>query len=77
VLSNNFLGNDWPPGRALAQLTAAIAPFKGKVSMKIVNSADTNEAQISDLSNIIQTKPNVILLIQGRPPRQSDDSACM
>jgi len=66
VLSNNFLGNDWRPQvERLAQLTAGIAPFKGKVSMKIVNSADTNEAQISDLSNIIQTKPNVILLIPG------------
>jgi len=66
VLSNNFLGNDWRPQvERLAQLTADIAPFKGKVTMKIVNSADTNQAQISDLSNIIQTKPNVILLIPG------------
>jgi ribose transport system substrate-binding protein len=66
VLSNNFLGNDWRPQvERLAQLTANIAPFKGKVTMKIVNSADTNQAQISDLSNIIQTKPNVILLIPG------------
>jgi ribose transport system substrate-binding protein len=66
VLSNNFLGNDWRPQvERLAQLTANIAPFKGNVSMKIVNSADTNQAQISDLNNIIQTKPNVILLIPG------------
>jgi ribose transport system substrate-binding protein len=66
VLSNNFLGNDWRPQvERLAQLTANIPPFKGKVTMKIVNSADTNEAQISDLNNIIQTNPNVILLIPG------------
>jgi len=66
VLSNNFLGNDWRPQvERLATLTANIAPFKGKVSMKIVNSADTNQAQISDLNNIIQSKPNVILLIPG------------
>lgn len=66
VLSNNFLGNDWRPQvERLAQLTANIPPFKGKVTMKIVNSADTNEAQISDLSNIIQTKPNAIFLIPG------------
>jgi ribose transport system substrate-binding protein len=66
VLSNNFLGNDWRPQvEKLAQLTADVAPFKGQVNMKIVNSQDTNQAQISDLNNIIQTKPNVILLIPG------------
>ena len=66
VLSNNFLGNDWRPQvERLATLTANIAPFKGQVSMKIVNSAATNQAQISDLNNIIQTKPDVILLIPG------------
>jgi ribose transport system substrate-binding protein len=66
VLSNNFLGNDWRPQvERLAQLTANIPPFKGKVNVKIVNSANTNEAQISDLNNIIQTKPAAILLIPG------------
>ena len=66
VVSNNFLGNDWRPQvERLAQLTANIPPFKGKVNVKIVNSADTNEAQISDLNNIIQTKPAAILLIPG------------
>ena len=66
VLSNNFLGNDWRPQvERLAQLTANIPPFKGNVSMKIVNSANNNQAQISDLNNIIQSKPNVILLIPG------------
>src|ERR1700690_420923 len=66
VLSNNFLGNDWRPQvEKLATLTANLAPFKGKISMKIVNSQNTNQAQISDLNNIIQTKPNVILLIPG------------
>ena len=66
VLSNNFLGNDWRPQvERLAQLTANIAPCKGNVTMKVVNSANTNQAQISDLNNIIQTKPDVILLIPG------------
>ena len=66
VLSNNFLGNDWRPQvERLATLTSNVAPFKGNVSMKIVNSANTNQAQISDLNNIIQTKPDVILLIPG------------
>src|ERR1700738_3956438 len=49
VLSNNFLGNDWRPQvERLAQLTANIAPFKGNVTMKVVNSAATDQAQISD-----------------------------
>jgi ribose transport system substrate-binding protein len=66
VLSNNFLGNDWRPQvERLAKLTANVAPFKGNISMKVVNSADTVQAQISDLNNIIQTKPNVLLLIPG------------
>jgi ribose transport system substrate-binding protein len=66
VLSNNFLGNDWRPQvERLAKLTAGIAPFKNQISMKVVNSANTVQAQISDLNNIIQTKPNVLLLIAG------------
>src|SRR6201986_3437819 len=66
VLSNNFLGNDWRPQvERLAKLTAAIAPFKSQISLKVVNSANTVQAQISDLNNIIQTKPNVLLLIAG------------
>jgi ribose transport system substrate-binding protein len=66
VLSNNFLGNDWRPQvERLAKLTANVAPFKGNISLKVVNSADTVQAQISDLNNIIQTKPNVLLVIPG------------
>jgi ribose transport system substrate-binding protein len=66
VLSNNFLGNDWRPQvERLATLTSNIAPFKGQVTMKIVNSQNTNQAQISDLNNIIQTKPSAIFLIPG------------
>ena len=77
VLSNNFLGNDWRPQvERLAQLTANIPPFKGKVNVKIVNSADTNEAQISDLNNIIQTKPAVHPADSWVDDRaESDDSA--
>lgn len=66
VLSNNFLGNDWRPQvEKLAQLTADVPPFKGVVTMKIVNSQSTDQAQISDVNNIIQTKPDVLLLIPG------------
>ena len=66
VLSNNFLGNDWRPQvERLAQLTAKVKPFAGVVNVKVVNSQNTNEAQLSDLDNIIESKPSAILLIPG------------
>ncbi len=66
VVSNNFLGNDWRPQvEKLATLTSKLAPFKGKVNVKIVNSQSTNQAQIADLNSIIQTKPDAIMLIPG------------
>jgi len=66
VVSNNYLGNDWRPQvEKLATLTSKLAPFKGKVSVKIVNSQSTNQAQIADLNSIIQTKPDAIMLIPG------------
>lgn len=66
VVSNNFLGNDWRPQvEKLAQLTAELPPFAGKVNVKIVNSQSTNQAQIADLNSIIQTKPDAIMLIPG------------
>jgi ribose transport system substrate-binding protein len=66
VVSNNFLGNDWRPQvEKLAQLTAKLPPFAGKVNVKIVNSGATNQAQIADLNSIIQTKPDAIMLIPG------------
>jgi ribose transport system substrate-binding protein len=66
VLSNNFLGNDWRPQvEKLAQLTVKLPPFAGKVNLKIVNSSNTNQAQIGDLNSIIETKPDAIILIPG------------
>jgi ribose transport system substrate-binding protein len=66
VLSNNFLGNDWRPQvERLATLTANTPAFKNLVKLKIVNSQNTNQAQLADLNNIIQTKPDAILLIPG------------
>lgn len=66
VVSNNFLGNDWRPQvEKLAVLTSKLAPFKGKVNVKVVNSQSTNQAQIADLNSIIQTKPDAIMLIPG------------
>ena len=68
VLSNNFLGNDWRPQmERLATLTAALAPFKGVISLKVVNAQTTTEAQIASLNDIIQSHPDAILLDAGSP----------
>jgi ribose transport system substrate-binding protein len=66
VVSNNFLGNDWRPQvERLAQLTANYPPFKGRVTVKIDNAANTTQAQIASLNDIIATHPDAILLIAG------------
>jgi len=66
VLSNNFLGNDWRPQvERLATLTANTPAYKNLVKLKVVNSQNTNQAQLADLNNIIQTKPDAIMLIPG------------
>ena len=68
VLSNNFLGNDWRPQmERLADLTSKLAPFKGRITLQIVNSQTTTEAQIADLNNIVASKPDVLLIDAGSP----------
>ncbi len=68
VLSNNFLGNDWRPQmERLAQLTAKLPPFKGRITLQVVNSQTTTQAQIADLNNIVSSKPDVILIDAGSP----------
>src|SRR5690349_4746525 len=63
VVSNNFLGNDYRPQLLrLAKLTADLSPFKGRVTVKVVESQPTTAAQLADLNNIIRTKPDAILL---------------
>jgi ribose transport system substrate-binding protein len=63
VVSNNFLGNDYRPQLLrLAKLTAALPPFKGRVTVKVVESQPTTAAQLSDLNNIIRERPDAILL---------------
>ena len=63
VVSNNFLGNDYRPQLLrLAKLTAEQPPFKGRVTMKIVESQPTTAAQLADLNNIIREHPDAILL---------------
>jgi ribose transport system substrate-binding protein len=69
VLSNNFLGNDFRPEmERVAQLTAGLAPFKGKVSLQIENAQNTPQAQISSLNSIIETRPSAILVDDGAGP---------
>lgn len=68
VLSNNFLGNDWRPQmERLAELTAKQAPFRGKISLQVVNSESTTQAQIASLNNTIASKPDAILIDAGSP----------
>ena len=63
VVSNNFLGNDYRPQLLrLATLTAGLPPFKGKVTVKVVESQPTTAAQLADLNNIIREHPDAILL---------------
>jgi ribose transport system substrate-binding protein len=63
VVSNNFLGNDYRPELLkVAQQTANVAPFKGRVTVKIVESQPTAAAQLADLNNIIREHPDAILL---------------
>jgi ribose transport system substrate-binding protein len=68
VVSNNFLGNDFRPQMLrLAQLTAQKPPFAGKVKLEVVNSEPTTSAQVASLNNIIQSKPDAILIDAGSP----------
>jgi ribose transport system substrate-binding protein len=63
VISNNVLTNDWRPEmERVAEATAKLAPFKGNIVLKVVNSQPTTQAQIADLNNIIATKPSVLLI---------------
>jgi ribose transport system substrate-binding protein len=63
VVSNNFLGNDYRPELLrVAKLTANLPPFKGRVTLKVVESQPTAAAQLADLNNIIRSKPDAILL---------------
>jgi ribose transport system substrate-binding protein len=68
VLSNNFLGNDFRPQMIrLAELTAKQPPFAGKIELEVVNSEPTTQAQVASLNNIIQSKPDAILIDAGSP----------
>lgn len=68
VISNNFLGNDWrPTAERIATLTSKLAPFNGKISLQIVNSQNTTQAQIASLNDIVASKPDVLMIDAGSP----------
>jgi ribose transport system substrate-binding protein len=68
VISNNFLGNDFRPQMLkLAELTARLPPFADAVELEVVNSANTTQAQVASLNNIIQSRPDVLLVDAGSP----------
>lgn len=63
VVSNNFLGNDYRPELLrVAKLTSEVAPFKGRVNLKVVQSQPTAAAQLADLNNIIRERPDALLI---------------
>jgi ribose transport system substrate-binding protein len=63
VVSNNFLGNDYRPELLKeAELVANDPPFKGHVTVKIVESQPTAAAQLADLNNVITEHPDAILV---------------
>jgi len=65
-LSNNFLGNDWRQQmERVAKVAVGEPPLAGRVDLHIENVANTVQAQISSLNDIIQTKPNAILVDAG------------
>jgi ribose transport system substrate-binding protein len=68
VVSNNFLGNDFRPQMLrLAELTAKEKPFAGRVELQVVNAESTTSAHASSLNNIIQSRPDAILVDASSP----------
>jgi ribose transport system substrate-binding protein len=65
-LSNNFLGNDWRQQmERVAKVSVSKGPLAGRVDLKIENVETTVQAQINSLNNIIQRRPNAILVDAG------------
>ena len=67
VVSNNFLGNDWRPQvEKLAAVDGrSCRRSRARSTSRSSTLQSTNQAQIADLNSIIQTKPDVIMLIPG------------
>jgi len=65
-LSNNFLGNDWRQQmERVAKVSVSKGPLAGRVDLHIENVETTVQAQINSLNDIIQRKPNAILVDAG------------
>jgi len=65
-LSNNFAGNDWRQQMLRsAELATKNGPLAGRVELRIENTANTVEAQIASLNNIIRSRPSAILIDAG------------
>ena len=67
-LSNNFVGNDWRQQmERVAKVSIKKGPLAGRVDLKIENVENTVQAQINSLNNIIQQRPDAILVDAGSP----------
>src|SRR5947209_2877579 len=65
-LSNNFLGNDWRQQmERVAKVSVTKGPLAGRVDLKVENVENTVQAQINSLNNIIQQRPNALLVDAG------------
>ena len=65
-LSNNYIGNTFRlQMEAEAKVAAAMAPFKGVVTVHVVTSQNTVQAQLQDLENMVAQKPNAIIIDAG------------
>jgi ribose transport system substrate-binding protein len=68
-LSNNFIGNDWRQQMAkTASLATKLPPFRGAIDHTVVNDSDPGvPSQLTNLNNIIQKKPDAILIDASSP----------
>lgn len=65
-LSNNYIGNTFRlQMEAEAKVASNMAPFKGVVSVHVVTSQNTVQAQLQDLENMVNQKPDAIIIDAG------------
>ncbi|MGD0810302.1 MAG: substrate-binding domain-containing protein [Acidimicrobiales bacterium] len=65
-LSNNYIGNTFRlQMQAEAKVASNMAPFKGVVSVHVVTSQNTVQAQLQDLENMVGQHPDAIIIDAG------------
>ena len=65
-LSNNYIGNTFRlQMEAEAKVASNMAPFKGVVSVHVVTSQNTVQAQLQDLENMVGQQPDAIIIDAG------------